>query len=350
MNKNILSVGITILLLCITVAPLSESKVIEKSDLPILNGNILYVGGSGEGNYTSIQDAIDNATSGDTVLVFDDSSPYYEHIFIDKSINLIGEKRHSTIIDGSVSGVVVSITADRVTISRFTIQNGGFEYYGGMKVRSNHSIISENNIISNNRSGLVLYNSNGNTISSNTIKSNQWSGIILGSSSGNIISDNIIISNDNKGVTLHSSNNNTIAGNIVSKNEWGINLGGYSKNNTVSGNIVMLNEYGIRLYQSNNNTISKNSIRWNMYGLSLLYSYSTKIMHNNFIRNILQAYFDYYLPDGNSTNCGNGNFWNRPRILPKPILGSIYVSPGWIYDPYIEFDRSPALIPNRIGE
>jgi len=61
MNKNILSVGITILLLCIAVAPLSESKVIEKSDLPILNGNILYVGGSGEGNYTSIQDAIDNA-------------------------------------------------------------------------------------------------------------------------------------------------------------------------------------------------------------------------------------------------------------------------------------------------
>ena len=31
---------------------------------------ILYVGGSGAGNYTRIQDALDNVTSGGTVYVF----------------------------------------------------------------------------------------------------------------------------------------------------------------------------------------------------------------------------------------------------------------------------------------
>ena len=40
---------------------------------PISSGNTLYVGGTGEGNYTKIQDAIDNASDGDTVYVFDDS-------------------------------------------------------------------------------------------------------------------------------------------------------------------------------------------------------------------------------------------------------------------------------------
>ena len=43
---------------------------------------ILYVGGNGPNNYTTIQQAITNATNGDTVFVYDDSSPYFEHIII----------------------------------------------------------------------------------------------------------------------------------------------------------------------------------------------------------------------------------------------------------------------------
>ena len=345
----------------------------EPYSVPLnLDGNTLYVGGSGPGNFSKIQDAIDNATDGDTVFVYDDSSPYIENVIINKSINLIGEKRHSTIIDSGGSGDVVIITANWVNISGFTIQNsGGSDFNAGIYVGSNHSTISGNNIIENNWlgiavyycigntitsnkiianrwSGMVLYHSNDNTITSNTIRSNKF-GIHLGYSNGNTIKGNIIISNDNEGINIQISNNNTIADNIVSKNEQGINLGGHSKYNTVSGNIVLLNEYGIRIYESNNNTIWDNAIRWNMCGLSLLYSYSTIIKHNNFIRNIFQALFEYYLPGGNFSNCWDGNYWNRPRLLPKPIFGWQYVEPKR-FDPYIEFDRSPALRPFRLGE
>ena len=38
--------------------------------MPISNDNTLYVGGSGEGNYTKIQDAIDDASDGDIVFVY----------------------------------------------------------------------------------------------------------------------------------------------------------------------------------------------------------------------------------------------------------------------------------------
>ena len=46
-----------------------------KENSSIKKRNISYVGGSGPGNYSKIQDAIENATKGDTVFVFDDSSP-----------------------------------------------------------------------------------------------------------------------------------------------------------------------------------------------------------------------------------------------------------------------------------
>jgi hypothetical protein len=41
---------------------------VEPSVVPFIGGNILYVGGSGPENYTRIQDAVDNASDGDTVF------------------------------------------------------------------------------------------------------------------------------------------------------------------------------------------------------------------------------------------------------------------------------------------
>ena len=127
MNKNIqLAVGIIILFLGVAVAPLSQGTVIEVSNYPILYGNTLYVGGGGPGNYTKIQDAIDDAKRGDTVFVYDDSSPYFEVIWIDKRIKLIGEKRETTIIDGTghyYESTIRSYTKS-ITICGFTITGG----------------------------------------------------------------------------------------------------------------------------------------------------------------------------------------------------------------------------------
>ena len=74
---------------------------------------ILYVGGHGPNNFSRIQDAIDRSNEGDTILVFDDSSPYYENIVVHKSLELIGENRGTTIIDAGGSGDVVEITIKR---------------------------------------------------------------------------------------------------------------------------------------------------------------------------------------------------------------------------------------------
>ena len=94
------------------------------SDISSLSaGNTLYVGGSGAGNYTTIQSAIDAASSGDTVYVY--NGIYYENVVVDKTINLTGEDRNTTIIDGGGSGDVVYVNADDVNVQGFKILNSG---------------------------------------------------------------------------------------------------------------------------------------------------------------------------------------------------------------------------------
>ena len=77
------------MLLLLTIVPLSTTAV-EKSAFI----NTIYVDDSGGADYTSIQEAINNAEEGATVYVY--MGTYYENIFINKTLSLIGEKRNIT--------------------------------------------------------------------------------------------------------------------------------------------------------------------------------------------------------------------------------------------------------------
>ena len=68
-----------------------------------------------------IQDLIDNASDGDTINI--PNGIYYENIVIDRSINLIGEDKDNTIINGSGNEMVIDVTSDWVNISGFTLEN-----------------------------------------------------------------------------------------------------------------------------------------------------------------------------------------------------------------------------------
>ena len=124
--KKLLVFVIIFLLIGMSATPLTGT--IKEPGKSSIGRAILYVGGSGEGNYSKIQDAIDNVSIGATVFVYNDSSPYYENIYIDKWIKLIGESRETTIIDGG-SGYTIYINIDsmppyaQVVINGFTIRN-----------------------------------------------------------------------------------------------------------------------------------------------------------------------------------------------------------------------------------
>jgi len=88
----------------------------------------------------TIQEGIDNATIGDTVYVY--NGTYFENVIINKTINLTGEYKKSTIIDGGGSGKTIYIDADLVNITRFTIRNNNSK---GIYL----DVFSDDNIISN---------------------------------------------------------------------------------------------------------------------------------------------------------------------------------------------------------
>jgi parallel beta-helix repeat protein len=337
--KKSLDVGI-IFFLVISIVPYSTlSNEISTSTF---DGNILYVGGSGLGNYSIIQDAIDNASDGDTVFVF--SGTYFENVVVDKSIDLIGEDRENTFVDGNESGGhVVNINANRVNIAGFTIQNcGGIPNAAGVFISSKNNRISGNHI--------------------NCIPHHGEEGIWLYHSSGNILSGNTI-TNHHYGIWLEDSTNNNISENYITNNwNWAIILG-YCKNNGIIGNIIVNNSGGIYLRDSTENNLSGNEISNNYRGITLAdqetSSSHNKITRNNFRENGNKNAFFIIAEKSHSKNTWDENYWNRPLIHPKLIIGSKkfirfpaipFHFPGfWITIPWINIDWHPALKPYDIS-
>ena len=79
----------------------------------------LHVGRYDGESYSTIQDAIDNASDGDIVFVH--NGIYRENIKIYKSIKLIGENRDLVIIDGGKQADTVLIISDNVTVENLSL-------------------------------------------------------------------------------------------------------------------------------------------------------------------------------------------------------------------------------------
>jgi len=173
MQKILLRKGIafTVILLFVGMSISSTGSVLEQTSVISSDGNILYVGGSGEGNYTKIQDAIDNASDGDTVFVY--NGTYKENLIVNKSINLLGEEKNTTIIDGNQDGCTINLNTENTTIKNFTIIGGGFDtdefknfFRAGIRVTSSNNII-RNNIFRKNCIGISAVRVTNLTIKDN---------------------------------------------------------------------------------------------------------------------------------------------------------------------------------------
>ena len=136
---------VSVFLLSLFVAP-SSANISPTREPFSLDPMILFVGGSGPGNYTKIQDAIENSSAGDIVFVY--SGYYKENIYIIKTVHIIGIQNTTTIIDGESKGSVVSIFADNSSIQGFTIQNASNDIQSaGIKISTAKNVNIIGNII-----------------------------------------------------------------------------------------------------------------------------------------------------------------------------------------------------------
>ncbi len=334
-TKKIIVYFLLLFLININGGSLTTCNVLEENNF---ENNILYVGGGGPGNYTKIQNAIDNASINNTVFVY--NGTYYENIKINKSINLLGQEKNTTVINGCQNLDVVLISANQVCISGFKIDNCGKSGRDtGIEIRSNYNKIN-GNILINNTIGLFLYYSNHNTITNNTILKNKDYGIYLHESHKNNISNNCLT--DNRwGIFFYNASDNSILKNTIQKNHhYGIWFSMNCNKNNITGNTLSHNnDYGILLImQCNNNNISGNNIIMNNgYGIYFYISDNNNIIGNNFLENKYHAGFK------NCKNYWEKNYWNKPRIIPKLIFGTKYILP------WFNIDLHPLHLPYDIS-
>ena len=165
MKRKWLVIGIILLFVGTCIIPVIAQDT--EKPLPTLRGNWLYVGGNGPGNYSKIQDAINDSVDGDTVFVYSGTYPT-SGIYIEKAIKLLGENKNTTIIESPSNAIVyIKSHIHHVTISNFTFQNFAVE------TQHNDNIsISDNIFLTTIYYGnpSVIYSSGSyNTFKGNTI-------------------------------------------------------------------------------------------------------------------------------------------------------------------------------------
>ena len=245
--------------------------------------------------YWTIQSAINEANTGDTLLVYPYGYPvsgskvYQESIEISTNttsasyIKIIATNWQGlgvidTVIDGSGNASAIKVLAKRrIEIHGFKIKNDTFN---GIEIKegSSGNIISHNIIYSNNNSwlgggippiGILVHGSlcSNNSIASNQFYNNIVDSAILGGYNNSIFSNRFNSSfegiglADDSGVGAHK---NIVKNNIIyNMSENGIGFHSLASNNTIISNTIYNCTNGIRFESQNNSLYSFNKILFN---------------------------------------------------------------------------------------
>jgi parallel beta-helix repeat protein len=227
---------------------------------------------------------------------------------------------------------------------------------GGIYLKSENNTIYDNSLINCG----ILAIEYENNIFNNTVNGKQL--VYLYKASNKIFEDvgqvilhkcdnitikNSFFSNVFIGIEIFESENCYISGNLFAYNTFFCMMIVNSTHNTITGNsfankVIYNLGGGLFLANSDKNTFSRNTFQNGLGNIWLASSSDNIIKLNNF-------YFEkriFNIVASESVNNWEGNFWNRPRLLPYIIL---IFNPSQII-PSFELDRRPAFRPNYLHE
>jgi len=348
-------------------------------------------------NNLSIQEKINAAEPGDTIFV--KNGTYYENIVINKPINLIGENKKNTIIDGKNLSDTITIESENVKIMNFTIKNGTGNgvnniFRAGIRILKSNNTIKQN-IIKDNNVGLFT-----RRIKNTTIEDNQFINNSILLSPYDVVEIDIdfkidyfiqniknnsvngkdivyLINEKNKKISYETGqiiavncNNISIDNLSFSKCDYSLLL--ISCKKCIIKNSDFINDADIWLLNCQNNLFENNLMKKNFHGITLDYSSkNNKFISNNFSNNtymgvMIEKQSNYNIFKKNNfmnnlrgayivksfKNKWINNYWQKriikndflKKFLPKIIFGSLTTKQHKI-PTLINFDLKPAKTP-----
>jgi parallel beta-helix repeat protein len=312
-------------------------------------------------DYETIQEAVNNVASGDTVYVR--AGTYDGGIQIEKNISLVGEGSSTTIIDGSGTGNVLTIHGNlltnttQVSLSGFCIRNARD---CGLQIEECSSCILRNNDFLNNTYNVLFeifqpyqsYLSLQDIDTSNTVDGKPIyylvnehdreipadAGFVAIINSTNITARNLLLENNGQGLLMAFSSNCRVENVTARHNLLGISIDS-SSCNMLTDNHLSSNEVGIRLEYSSDNVLRNNIVMSNNWGIEQLRSYNNSFHENNMTSNVYNFgtsgfILDHFVHEIDTSNTVDGKliyyFRNQEDLLVTtetcPNIGLLIVS------------------------
>jgi len=337
-------------------------------------GSTIIVALDGSGNFTTIQDAVDSASKGDVILVYD--GVYKEAVNIGTSITLIGNGTSRTFLDGDGTldhQHLFQISSNYVNVTGFQFMEGSPHHeFAGIGIYSSGCVIDGNEFY-DNTNGIYVAGGPDNMISNNTFDTNYYGIRSDSGANGNFIMDNTFNSSVTGGIIYMGARDVAFGRNDFNDNRYHLSLfnshgcdvgwnsffnadpgragftTGTATENMIHNNTFLDNDIGLGLVKgSDRNLIFDNTFDNNLEGIRTYDSSSNVRVHrNSFINNS-----DWGMNCSSTSSPINGtdNWWGNYTGPYHPVSNSDgtgdNVSDNVTFIPWMmgEFvNRNPAL-------
>jgi len=220
------------------------------------------------GPVRSIQQAINQAKAGDTILV--NAGHYREgNIEVNKPLTLRGIG--FPVIDGQKKNEIINIKSSHVLMEGFLVQHSGYSSYNdiaAIRITNSRNVIIRNNKLDDTFFGIYSQHSNNCLISGNTLRS--YAKTELASANG---------------IHCWKSDSMQIINNEISGHRDGIYFEFVTNSNIMNNRSHDNLRYGLHFMFSNNDRYEQNRFERNGAGVAVMFSKQVTMLQNTFHSN-----------------------------------------------------------------
>ena len=234
----------------------------------------------------SVQEALDNASPGDTVRVY--QGIYHGNVHI-RSNDIVVEGIGRPVIQGEKTGNVVTLQANNVTLKGFSLRGGGRDLLrddAGVKLVKAKECHVTGNHLEDNLYGMYLFQSEKCLITHNVIRGRTYD------------------SEEDRGNGIHTwdSPYNRIEHNDIADARDGFYIS-FSDFCTIDHNKIHRTRYGLHYMYSTDNSFSYNTLIDNVAGAAVMYAKRFKFSGNVFAHNRGFRAYGILWQDVRHSNC-----------------------------------------------